>query len=163
MGISQGLEARRLENSVRKKAEEDTAVADAYLRDTRHKARQLRLDAERKMEEVRSQADAYRRDGVHEAFELARKLMIGVLTGEVVPAPRGEGWIIHDERLKRRVGELDVASSLDRILQIVSRCWELIKRHLKPAVAEAELSDLVEDQPPAGRGPLHQSERGIEP
>ncbi|KAB2540817.1 hypothetical protein AL035_15705 [Salipiger aestuarii] len=156
-------EARRLEKRARKKAEEDTAVADAHLLDTKRKARQLRLDAERKMEEVRSQADAYRRDGVREAFELARKLMIGVLTGEVVPAPRGVGWTIHDERLKRRVGELGVASSLDRILQIVSRCWELIKRHLKPAAAEAELSDLVEDQPPAGRDPIHQSEKGIEP
>lgn len=156
-------EARRLEQRARKKAEEDTAVADAYLLDAKRKARQVRLDAERKMEEVRSQADAFRRDGVREAFELARKLMIGVLTGEVAPAPTGEGWTIHDERLKRRVGELDVASSLDRILQIVSRCWELIKRHLKPTAAEAELSDLVEDQPPAGRDPLHQSERGIEP
>ena len=80
-----------------------------------------------------------------------------------MPAPAGEGWTLYDERLKRRVGELDIARSLDRILQIVSRCWELIKRHLQPAAAEAELSDLVEDQPPAGRDPLHQTEKGIEP
>lgn len=106
--------------------EENTAVADAYLLDAQRRARHARLDAGRKMEEVRSQADAYRRDGVREAFELARKLMIGVLTGEVVPAPSGEGWTIYDERLKRRVGELDIYSSLDRTLQIVSRCWELI-------------------------------------
>lgn len=123
----------------------------------------MRLDAERKMEEVRSQADAYRRDGVREAFELVRKLMIGVLTGEVVPAPTGEGWTIHDERLKCRGRELDVASSLNRILQIVSRCWELIKRHLKPAAAEAELSDLVEDQPRRGHDTHRQADRGIEP
>lgn len=52
---------------------------------------------------------------------------------------------------------------MDRILQIVSRCWELNERRLKPAAADAELSDLAEDQPPGGRSPLHPSERGIEP
>lgn len=56
-------ETRRLENCARKKAEEDTAVADAYLLDINRKARQLGLDAECKTEEVRFQADAYRRDG----------------------------------------------------------------------------------------------------
>lgn len=139
-------EAKRLESRARKKADEETAIADAYLLDAQRKARQVRIDAERKMKEVKAQADAYRRDGMQEAFDIAQKLMVGVLTGDVERTPSQDGWVVHDHRLARRIAELDLANSLDRLLEIVVRCWELIKRHLKPSVVNEELSDMTEDQ-----------------